>query len=136
MKVKPNSKVVLSDKNFKAIAKSSSFEYLIDTALEKGGSNSGPTPVEYFLAAIGGCVSITLRTYADKMNWDLGEISVNVTEDTKLTQLGIVKTIHESISVEKKVTVDQLEKLKEIAKSCPVAQMVSGQTNIIRTIEN
>lgn len=136
MKEKPKSKVVLSTDNFKATAKSRDFNFVLDTALVKGGSNTGPTPVEYFLSAIGGCVAITLRTYADKMNWDLGEISVVVYEDTRLTPNGIVKTIFEEISIEKKVTALQLEALKERANSCPVAQMVKNQTNIIRTIEN
>lgn len=135
-KVKPSSKVVLSTENFKITAQSRNFCYAIDTALEKGGSGSGPTPVEYFLAAIGGCVAITLRTYADKMNWDLGVINVVVREETKLTPNGIVKTIFEEISVEKKMTTEQLSALKERAKSCPVAQMVKNQTNINRTIEN
>lgn len=136
MKSKPTSKVRLGVKNFEAQAMSREFQFLIDTEINKGGCNTGPTPVEYFLSAIGGCVAITLRTFADKMNWDLGEINVSVTEDTKLTQLGIVKTIHENISVEKKITNAQLDKLKEVAKSCPVAQMVGNKTNIVRSIKN
>tara|TARA_B100000809_G_scaffold266716_1_gene330959 strand:+ start:19198 stop:19608 length:411 start_codon:yes stop_codon:yes gene_type:complete len=136
MKEKPSSKVVLSTDNFKAAVKSRDFTYTIDTAVGKGGSGAGPTPVEYFLAAIGGCVAITLRTYADKMKWDLGEIIVLVREETKLTGDGIVKTIFEEISVEKNTSEEQLSALIERAKSCPVAQMVKNQTNIIRTIEN
>ena len=135
MKVKPTSKVVLSPTNFKAKATSRAFSYAIDTALEKGGSNTGPTPVEYFLSAIGGCVAITLKTFADKQNWDLGHISVEVVEETKLTPDGIVKRITENISVEKEITDVQLIKLKEHAKNCPVAQMVSNETTINRTIK-
>ena len=136
MKSKPNSKVVLSIENFKATTTSRGVKYPIDTAKEKGGSGTGPTPVEYFLAAIGGCVAITLRTYADQMKWNLGEITVHVTEDTKLTPKGIVKTILEEIKVENEVSEEPLELLKERAKSCPVAQMVNGETEIKRTIKN
>jgi putative redox protein len=136
MKLKPSSKVVLSTDNFRTTVRSRDFTYNIDTAVEKGGSGTAPTPVEYFLAAIGGCVAITLRTYANKMNWELGEITVVVREETKLTPDGIVKTIFEEISVQEKASEEQLSALKEIAKSCPVAQMVKNQTNISRTIEN
>lgn len=135
MKVKPSSKVSLSTENFKAKVRSSNFSYEIDTPKSKGGSGTGPTPVEFFLAAIGGCVAITLRTYADKMEWDLGEIVVEVLEETKLTQKGIVKTLFENISVEKNITPEQLVKLKEIAKTCPVAQMVSSETKIISVLK-
>lgn len=136
MKLKPSSTVVLSKLNFKATVKSGDFIYAIDTPKEKGGSGTGPTPVEYFLAAIGGCVAITLRTYADKMNWDLGEITVVVREGTKLTPDGIVKTIYEEILIEKKASNEQLSALKDRASSCPVAQMVKNETRIIRTIQN
>ena len=136
MTLKPTSKVVLSTDNYRATAESRDFRDAIDTALEKGGSGTGPTPVEYFLAAIGGCVAITLRTYAEKMEWDIGEITVVAREDTKLTSNGIVKTILEEISVEKKVTSEQLTLLKERAKSCPVAQMIKHQTEFRSIMKN
>lgn len=136
MKVKPLSKVVLNPENFKANVSSRTFDYPLDTAIEKGGSNTGPTPVEYFLAAIGGCVAITLKTFADKQNWDLGSISVEVSEETKLTPKGIQKRIIENISVEKEVSETQLVQLKEHAKNCPVAQMVTGETTINRIIKH
>jgi len=136
MSDKPNSKVVLGVDNFKAKATSRDFNYCIDTPIKKGGSGTGPTPVEYFLAAIAACVAITLRSYADKMKWDLGEITVVAREETRLTPIGIVKTIFEEISVEKSVSEEQLASLNEKASTCPVAQMVKNQTKITRTIEN
>jgi len=136
MKTKPNSKVTLSIPNYQAKAISRNFEYAIDVPLKKGGTNTAPTPVEYFLTAIGACIAITLRMYAEKMKWDLGEINVSVSEETKLTSMGIHKTIVEEISIEKKVTEVQLELLKEMAAKCPVAQMVKNQTEIVRIIKN
>ena len=48
----------------------------------------------------------------------------------------IVKTILEEISVEKKVTSEQLTLLKERAKSCPVAQMIKHQTEFRSIMKN
>ena len=73
-----NSRVVLSTKNYLAAAKIREHFVVIDTTIAEGGLDSGPTPVEYLLTAIGGCVSITLRMYAARRNWDVGEITVHV----------------------------------------------------------
>ena len=61
-----NAKVVLTTKNYIAAAKIRDHVVVTDTTITEGGLDSGPTPVEYLLTAIGGCVSITLRMYAAK----------------------------------------------------------------------
>ena len=134
MKINPNAKVVLSEINYQADVTVRDFEFGIDVQSKKGGTDSNPTPLEYFLAGIGGCVSMTLRMYAEKMNWDLGEITVIVSEETKLTSKGIEKTIVEEISIEKEFSQEQQELLIETAAKCPVALMVKKETNIRRTL--
>jgi putative redox protein len=73
-----NAKVVLTTKNYLAETKIRDHFVITDTTIAEGGLDSGPTPVEYLLIAIGGCVSITLRMYAARRNWDVGEIKVHV----------------------------------------------------------
>ncbi len=131
MRKQPSSAVKLSTKNYQGSVQSRGFNYALDTELKKGGKNTAPTPVEYFLAAIGGCVAITLRMYAQKMNWDLGEICVEVSEKTELTSKGIEKTLKEKIVVEKEVSKEQLRQLREVSKKCPIAQMVKNKTTIL-----
>ncbi|MCH3884758.1 OsmC family protein [Tenacibaculum aquimarinum] len=117
------SKVVLTDKNYLAEAKMRNHFAVIDEPVASGGGDSGPTPVEYLLTAIGGCVSITLRMYAKRKGWDLGKITVNVTQNEQ-------KELIEEISFEKEVTEEQRKRLQEIAGKCPVAKMVKGETAI------
>ena len=134
MKVNPTSKVVLSNENFKAMASSRSFQYSIDTLKKKGGQDSAPTPVEYFLSGIASCVAITIRMYADKMKWNLGEIYVEVQEKTELTKNGVVKTIVENISFENKISEAQKRSILEVSDKCPVALMVKNKTTFIKNI--
>jgi putative redox protein len=103
---------------------------VIDEAVDQGGDDSGPTPVEYLLTAIGGCVSITLRMYAERKKWDVGKITVNVIQKEELTSEGIKKSLIEEISFENEITLVQTEKLLEIAGKCPVAKMVKGETEM------
>ena len=126
----PTSKVTLTDRNYLAEAKMRNHFAVIDEPLDKGGDDNAPTPVEYLLTAIGGCVSITLRMYAERKGWDLGKITVNVSQKEQLTPEGIKKSLIEEISFEKEVTEEQRTKLLEIAGKCPVAKMVKGETEI------
>ena len=130
----PTSKVTLTNRNYLAEAKMRNHFAIIDEPLDKGGDDNAPTPVEYLLTAIGGCVSITLRMYAERKGWDLGKITVNVSQKEQLTPEGIKKSLIEEISFEKEVTDEQRTKLLEIAGKCPVAKMVKGETEIASKI--
>ena len=130
-----NATVVLSNKNYLAEAKARNHFLTIDEPVASGGDDNGPTPVEYLLTAIGGCVSITLRMYAERKGWDVGKITVNVTQKEELTKEGIKKSLVEDISFEKEITKQQKAKLLEIAGKCPVAKMVKGETEIVSSIQ-
>ncbi|MGY0408727.1 MAG: OsmC family protein [Polaribacter sp.] len=124
-------KVVLKTKNYLAEAKMRNHFSVIDEPVSVGGDDNGPTPVEYLLTAIGGCVSITLRMYAERKGWDVGEITVNVSQlkDENGSYLS------EEISFEKEITNEQRKRLLVIAGKCPVAKMVKGETKIVSSIQ-
>lgn len=134
MATKTSSKVTLTNRNYLAEAKMRNHFAVIDEPVSKGGDDNGPTPVEYLLTAIGGCVSITLRMYAQRKKWDVGEVTVNVIQKEESTKEGIKKTLVEEIFFEKEITEEQRIKLLEIAGKCPVAKMVKGETPIATKI--
>ncbi|MEZ7915836.1 MAG: OsmC family protein [Polaribacter sp.] len=121
-----NSSVVLTNKNYLAEAKIRSHFVVTDVPVSDGGEDTAPTPVEYLLTAIGGCVAITLRMYAARRSWDVGEITVNVFQ--LKDEQGSYLT--EEISFENDITEDQRKRLLVFAGKCPVARMVKGETRI------
>ncbi len=118
--------IILTNKNYLAEAKSRNHFLTMDQPVASGGDNTGPTPVEYLLAAIGGCVSITLRVYAERNGWDVGEIKVNVSQ--LYDENGMYLT--EEISFEKEISEELRKKMLRFAGTCPVAKMVKGETKI------
>ena len=124
------SKTILSSNSYKAIAFSRAHEMNMDRPFEDGGNNTSATPIEYLLAAIGGCVSMTLRVFANKKGWDLGEITVHVAQKNKLTSNGLTTSLIEEISFEKEITEEQSKELLLIAGKCPVVQLLKTETNI------
>ena len=125
-----SSSVVLTNKNYLAEAKIRNHFVVIDEPVDLGGDDNAPTPVEYVLTAIGSCVAITLRMYAQRKNWDLGKIKVDVYQKDELTKEGTSPKIIEEISFEKEITNEQRIKLLEIAGKCPVARLIKNETKL------
>ena len=125
-----SSKVVLTTKDYLAEAKIRDHYSVLDRPVEKGGGDAGPTPVEYLLTAIAGCVSMTLRIYLERKDWNVGNITVEVFQKEKLTQNGIEKSIVEHISFENEISEDKKAQLLKVAAKCPVAKMIKGETKV------
>ena len=121
-----NSNTVLTNKNYAAESKIRNHFVVTDVPVSDGGEDTAPTPVEYLLTAIGGCVAITLRMYAARRSWDVGEITVNVFQ--LKDEQGYY--LSEEISFENDITEDQRKRLLVFAGKCPVARMVKGETRI------
>jgi len=130
-----SSKVVLTKKNYLAEAKMRNHYTVLDRPIEKGGGDTGPTPIEYLLTAIAGCVSMTLRFFLEKKDWDVGNITVEVFKKEKLTQSGIENLIIEEISFEKEISENQKIQLLEVASRCPVVKMIKGETKVTSKIK-
>jgi putative redox protein len=101
--------------------------YLIaDEPAEKKGSNLGPAPQEFLLAALASCTAITLRMYADRKKWSIDRIKVDATSDTVER-----KTIFKcEISFEGTLDDSQRMRLIEIAKLCPVHKVLTNPIEI------
>lgn len=128
------SKVLLTRKDYLTEATMRHHYTVLDRPLKDGGGDTGPTPVEYLLTAIAGCVSMTLKVYIKSKNWDVGTISVQVFLKEKLTATGIEKSIIEEISFENDISDDQKIALLKVAAKCPVVKMIKEETKVTSSI--
>jgi putative redox protein len=89
---------------------------IADEPEDKGGSNAGPAPGEFLRLAIASCTAITLRMYADRKQWNVDEINVQVSSKTTSG-----KTIfNRSIEIKGNIDEAQRERFLQIADSCPI----------------
>jgi len=103
----------------------------IDEPVERGGTNTGPSPTETAIAALVGCTNVIGHKCAKKLDVDIGHL--HITADYEFDRRGV--TLAEEIDVpfrRVKLTVesdgaasdeDLARVAQEVAKFCPLSKL-------------
>lgn len=108
-------------------------EFYADEPLEKGGGNTAPTPGELMLGALGSCIAITVKYYAERKGWDLQGVDVQVDYErfngkdypAHEGDDAFVHEIRKGIRFIGDLDNEQHERLYEIATKCPIHRLLS-----------
>jgi len=84
------------------------------------GQNSGPTPTQIVLMALGGCTAITVRMYAARKDWTIDRIAVRLRWAPEFT------TIERTIDIDGPLDAERRARLLQIAEKCPVHKILTG----------
>ena len=93
--------------------------FLADEPVDVGGADSAPTPVELLMGSLASCTAITLRMYAQRKQWPLEHVGVQVHYSARPTP-----TMIKHITVRGPLDDAQKARLLEIAEACPVAKLL------------
>lgn len=131
---------VKSENKTKAIAQTRGFSMIIDEPGEFGGTNTGANPVEYVLAALGGCLNVVCHLVAKEMGMNLQRVEIDIEGDLNPAKFSGhsqderagYKEIRVKIKPETNAEVKQLQEwLYEVETRCPVSETISNGTSVI-----
>jgi uncharacterized OsmC-like protein len=109
-----------------------------DEPASAGGRETGPTPYDLLLGALGACTSMTLGMYARRKGWPLKNVSVSLRHskahgsdcaDCDAKDVGLDR-IDREIHLEGRLTAEQRARLIEIADKCPVHRTLTSTIQI------
>lgn len=104
-----------------------------DEPHDNGGDDTGPTPSEMLLSAIGSCQAITMKLYAGRKDWPLEGIEMELTlEKVKAEQYPefdskgrpVIDVINTRMRLLGDLTPEQKKRIAEIGGRCPVHKTV------------
>jgi putative redox protein len=105
---------------------------ITDEPQRLGGDGSGPAPHELFPAALAACVSTTLVVYARRKGWALRNVAVEVDYDNRSTP----RRFELADEVDGDLSKAQLERLEQIARSCPVRRSIEAGIEFVESLEH
>ncbi|MEM6611381.1 MAG: OsmC family protein [Cyanobacteria bacterium P01_C01_bin.72] len=115
-----------SDRYRQNININNKFQLTADEPLDLGGNDAGATPVELVLAGLGSCKAITLKMYAERKDWELERVDV----DIKHQQVNRKYHISVRLHLTGNLTDEQKQRLREIADKCPVHKLLESAAQI------
>jgi putative redox protein len=87
-----------------------------DEPKSNGGADAGPAPYDLLLASLAACTAITLRMYADRKQWELKSLTVDlhfIREDKR-------ERIERKLILEGDLNDEQRARIADIAERTPV----------------
>jgi putative redox protein len=117
----------LGEVNYLVALKSGTHEFTADEPVERGGKNAAPAPYELLTGALAACTAITLRMYAERKQWPLGPVEVEV----HFNRLPDKSTwIDRVLKLSGPLTDEQRNRLADIAERTPVTLTLKAGVEI------
>jgi len=105
-----------------------------------GGTDTGATPYELLLGAVGACKAVTLRMYADRKGWPLEGVVCTLRHErrhpddcvdceSESSKIGFIDVDLQVLG--DSLTDEQRARLVEIADKCPVHKTITTDLRVV-----
>ena len=100
---------------------------VLDEPEDRGGTDTGPRPTQLLAASLAGCTAITVEMYAERKEWDVGaiEVDVDVAYDGP-----VPSTYAVALKLPSELSEEQRQRLLAVAAKCPVHKILVGAATV------
>jgi len=128
------------DEKFKIEVKAGDHVMYVDQTKAGGGTDAGPTPLEYFFASLAGCIGTVSRIIANQKRIKLNGMDIKVEGAFDLeTLLGKSKEnragftgIKVTLNIDSDMSKEEKKAfINEVESRCPVSDNIIGTTPIV-----
>lgn len=103
-----------------------------------GGKDQGPDPYDYLLMSLGSCSVMTVKMYVNHKGWEVDDIYMELRHNKQHAEdcehcedpQSKIDVIEKELIVEGDLTDEQLDRMLEISKKCPVHRTLMGDMRI------
>lgn len=129
-------RVILPATGYQTTIKTRHHVYHADEPTQDGGTDTAVTPTEMVMGALGSCIAITIRLYAERKGWDLQGVEMELDferfngKDYPAYEGGeaYVHEVRKGIKLIGNLDETQRERLLDIAGKCPVHRLLATPT--------
>ena len=127
----PHAKGSISTTNYVVTITAGHHQLTADEVIPLGGKDVGPAPYELLCSALCACTAITLRMYAERKQWSLRGVHV----DVHYKRTDNEEKIDRLLKFQGELDNQQRERLADIAERTPVTLTLKKSFPIITTVE-
>ncbi|MGH8805866.1 MAG: OsmC family protein [Polaromonas sp.] len=109
-----------------------SHELVADGTESEGGTDAGPSPHDFYDAALGACKALTVMWYARKKGIPVDDIQTLMERDDSGERSGVYR-LAAKLRIKGDLTDAQLQELQAVAHKCPVHKLMTVVTTEITT---
>ena len=103
---------------------------LCDEAPDEGGADAGLRPFEFVLSGLASCTAITLRMYAQRKQWPLSDVKVEV----RLHKKDDAFSVERHVTVTGELSAEQRVRLADICERTPVTLLIKQGARVDTTL--
>jgi putative redox protein len=117
--------------------------FTADEPAEVGGRNYGPSPYNLLAGGLAACTAMTIQMYARRKKWKVENVNVHITHSKDYAKdcancedpSARLDHFNREVALKGDLSVEQKEKLIEIANKCPVHRTLTGDVEVTTNMQ-
>lgn len=101
-----------------------------DEPLNSKGTDLGFSPSDLILSSLAMCKVATVRFIARKNNWEIGDVTAELSQEVKREQSGLKTNVKIAIHIDGNITQEHKTELLKQADACYIHRQIMGEWNI------